>query len=85
VFRVFLSGRESPIMTYTRDGIAIRNVNLAVLIVMVFATACPAQIPGLPLPGTRSGVAQEPPKKAVASAAGPITVGQHDGLAKFSK
>ena len=61
-------------MTYTRDGIAIRNVNLAALIVVVFATASQAQFPGLPLPGPKSGVAQEAPKKAVASAAGPITV-----------
>ena len=61
-------------MTHTRDGIAIREIISAILINLALATLSQAQIPGLPVPSPKPPPAPEAPKKAVASAAGPIMV-----------
>jgi hypothetical protein len=61
-------------MTHTRDGIAIREIISAILINLALATLSQAQIPGLPAPTPKPAPAPEAPKKAVASAAGPIMV-----------
>jgi small conductance mechanosensitive channel len=61
-------------MGYSRSRIAARKLIVMAVCAVAGGNAAIAQIPGFPLPIPQAGDGKEHPKKAVASAAGPITV-----------